>query len=190
MFHQDKAQREHAGDNGEQDDRRRSPGSDAPAQGSQQDQAAGRDRQQHGAQVVNPMLTRLTTGSQGQRQHEQGSRAKRQIDVENPAPGQGLDKKTAQQGSGHAAHPKDGAEHTLIASELTWRHDIGDDSLGEYEDAPTSQPLQAAEENEFGQVLAEAAQRRSEEKEHNRRLEEPLTPVKITELTPQWGGDR
>src|SRR5579864_3856006 len=136
------------------------------------------------------MLTWLAGGRQGQRKHEQSSSANGQVDVENPAPGQGLDKKTTQQGSGHAAHPKDGAEHTLIASELPWRHDIGDDSLGEYEDAPTSKSLQAAEENEFGQVLADPAQRRSEEKEHNRRLEEPLTPVKITELAPQWGGDR
>ena len=63
-------------------------------------------------------------------------------------------------------------------------------ALGEYEDAPTSQPLQGAEENEFGQVLAEATQRGTEEEEHNRRLEEPLAPVEITQLTPQWSGDR
>ena len=136
------------------------------------------------------MLARLARGRQGQHEHEQGSRANRQIDVENPAPGERLDKKTTQEGSGHAAHPKDGAEHTLIASELPWRHDIGDDGLGEYEDAPTPQPLQGAEEDEFGHILAEATQRGTEEEERNRRLEESLAAVEITELPPQWGGDR
>jgi hypothetical protein len=62
--------------------------------------------------------------------------------------------------------------------------------MGEHEDAPTPKPLQDAEENEFGQVLADPAQRGTEEEEHNRRLEEPLAAVKITELTPQWSRDR
>src|SRR5438874_2284502 len=138
----------------------------------QQDQDAGCDRQQRGAKIVNCMLTRSARSRQDQRQHEQSGRTNRQIDVEYPAPGQGLDKKTAQDGSGHAAHPKDGSEDALVASELKWRHDIGDDGLGEHEDAPNYQPLQGAEENEFGQVLAEPALRRTKEEEHNRYAEE------------------
>jgi len=47
-------------------------------------------------------MSSLTGSRQGKSNHEQGDDANGQIDVENPAPGEGIDKKASKEGSGHA----------------------------------------------------------------------------------------
>ena len=102
LFCNDKANDENSPGNGQENNRRGSPWIDAPAKGGEQDQAAGRGSQQNSTQVVNCVLTSLACGGQGNGDHEQGEGTNGEIDVENPTPGEGIDKKASKKGSGNA----------------------------------------------------------------------------------------
>src|SRR5437660_5478068 len=109
-------------------------------------------------------MTALTRGGQRNGDHNQRDRANREINVEDPAPGEVIDKEPSKQGPGNACEAIDCAEHALVATALTWRYDIRNDGLGEHNQSTASQPLQGAKKNQFGHVLADAAQHRANEK--------------------------
>ena len=56
--------------------------------------------------------------------------ADRDIDVEDPAPGELLDEDAAEQRSDDARDAEDGAEEPLVAAALAGRDDVADDRLG------------------------------------------------------------
>src|SRR5579859_4381138 len=174
------------GSSGQQENGHRSPGIDSTTKSGEQYQAGSSRSQQNGAQIVNRVVTRLANGREGNGNNPQGDYANGQIDVENPAPGEGIDKKAAKQRPGDACQTIDGTKHALIASALTRRHNISNNGLAQNNQSPSAQSLQSAKKNEFGHVLTEAAQRRTDEEENNRGMEEPFPPVKITQLAPEW----
>jgi hypothetical protein len=48
--------------------------------------------------------------------------------------------------------------------------------------SPPAQPLDRAEHDQLGHVLADAAERRADEEDHNRRLQHDLPSVQVAEL--------
>ena len=55
--------------------------------------------------------------------------ADRDVDVEDPAPGELLDEDAAEQRSDDARHAEHGAEEPLVAAALAGRDDVADDRL-------------------------------------------------------------
>src|SRR5205823_8606396 len=84
----------------------------------------GGGSQQNCAQIVNRVVTSLTRGGEGHGDHAQSNHANGQIDVEDPAPGEGIDKKTAKQGPGDAGETIHRAKYALVAPTLARRYDI------------------------------------------------------------------
>src|SRR5438309_1108043 len=69
---------------------------------------------------------------------DERERADRQVDVEDPAPGEVVDEEAAEQRPDHRRHAEHGAEEALVATSLARRDDVADDG-----DARHHQPAAA-----------------------------------------------
>jgi len=111
--------------------------------------------------------------------------ADRNVDVEDPAPGEVVDENATEQRADDARRAEDGPEQPLVAAPLAGRHDIADDRLGADEQAAPAEPLDRPEGDELGHRLAEPRQDGPDQEDDNRGLEEPLAAVLVAELAPQ-----
>ena len=75
----------------------------------------------------------------------QREEAERQIDVEDPAPTQVLDKKPADQRANHGREPEDPAEDALVAAALARREEVADDRHRGHDQAAAAEALHRAE---------------------------------------------
>ena len=97
------------------DDRPGSPGVGDAASWSP---APGRSRRRPimgRSEVVDRVLTPAEVARERPRRRDQGDDADRQVDVEDPAPGQRVDEEAADQRPDHARHAEDGTEEALVA---------------------------------------------------------------------------
>src|SRR5436190_24127428 len=99
---------------------------------------------------------------EGDGDHRERDDPERQVDVEDPAPGQVVDEEAAQQRTDHGRHPEDGAEETLIAASITRRDDVADHRDRQYEEPAAADSLDPAEGDQLGHALADSAQRRAD----------------------------
>jgi len=90
---------------------------------------------------------------------------------------------TTQQRAGDAGEAEDGAKDSLIASAVARWHDVSHHRLGRDDEPAAAQTLDGAKHNQLRHVLAQSAQRRTDEKEHDRRLHHDLSPVQVAELS-------
>ncbi len=100
------------------EDDRRGPRIDIPAPAQDQQQGAGRRGQQHGAGIVDAVANLRRALLQPDRDQDQRRRADRQIDIEDPAPGQRIGDEAAEQRPGHAGDGEDAGEQALVAAAL------------------------------------------------------------------------
>jgi hypothetical protein len=130
---------------------------------------------------------RFTGGPPGQRDRDDRERddPDRQVDVEDPAPAERVGEEPAQQRAGHAGHAEDGPEGALVLAPLAGGHDVGHDRLGQHHQAAAAQALQRPERDQLAHALGQAAQRRADQENHDRRLEQALAAVLVAELPPQ-----
>ena len=105
------------------------------------------------------------------RRQSQGADADRQVDVEDPAPGQLVREEAADQRPGHARHSEDGADVALIAAALSWRQDVADYRHRHREDAARAEPLDAARHDQLRHVLGNAREQRAGDEDADRDLE-------------------
>ncbi len=120
--------------------------------------------------------------------HRQRDRADRQVDVEHPPPRQVVDEEPADQRADHAGHPEHAAEQALIAAAVPGRDDVGDDRLRPCQQAAAADALHRAEHDQYQNGVGQPAQRRPDEEDDDRRLEEHLAPVQVAQLAPQRRG--
>ena len=161
---------------------RRGPGQQVPAEVRHQHQCTERDRQGQGAEPVQVMPRARPGGRQRRREHPQRHCADRQIDVEDPAPGEVGGDESADQRTGDARRRESGAEHALVASPLPGRHDVGDRRLRTDDQPAAAEALDRTKDDELGEVTAQAAQRRAHQEDDDGRLEDALPPVEVAEL--------
>ena len=149
-----------------------------------------RPGQQERAQVVDAVRLAGGCRGQGKGDHGQGDRPQRQVHVEHPAPAEIVHEEAAQQRPGHAGHPEHRAERALVLAAFPRRHHVADDGLGQHDQSAAAQSLQGAEPDELQHGLGQAAQRRPDQEDHDRGLEQPLAAVLVAELAPHRGGGR
>ena len=173
------------GQDPEQVDRERVPGEGVAAERGEQDQADRRRADQRGARIVDHMAGLAQPAGQHRRGHHQGNDADREVDVENPPPGQVVHEEAADQRAEHAGDPERGAEDPLITAALARRDDVTDDGLRAHDQAAAAQSLDGAERDQLDHRVRQAGQRRTDQEDHDRRLEEHLPAVHVAELAPQ-----
>ena len=106
---------------------RRAPGEGYPAEAGEQDSRGERDREQDCAGVVD--LAAAARNGRGERRcnYEQGEQARRQVDVEDPAPAQVIDEETSEQRADDRGKAERGSEKSLVARAFARRDEIADD---------------------------------------------------------------
>src|SRR5262249_50624340 len=96
----------------------------------------------------------------------------------------------SQQRPDHGRDAEDGAEEALVPASLARRDDVADHGDRRHEQAAAAQPLERAEGDQLGHVLADPPERRADEEDHDRALEHLLAAVEVAELPVERPGDR
>ena len=122
--------------------------------------------------------------------HDEGEDADRQVDVEDPAPGEVVDEETAEQRSDDRRNTEHGAEEALVLAALARRHHVPHNRQRRHDQAAPAEALQGPERDQLGHVLAEAAQCRSDQEECDGGLQHDLAAVEIAELAVERTRDR
>ena len=81
--------------------------------------------------------------------------ADREVDVEDPVPGELLDEEAAEQRTDDARHTEHRPEESLVATALTGRDDVSDDRLGTDHQPTASETLNGPEGDQLGHAAAE-----------------------------------
>jgi hypothetical protein len=123
------------------------------------------------------------------RDHGERDQPDRDVHVEDPAPGQIVDEEAAEQRPDHGRSPEDSPEEPLVAATLAGRDDVADDRDRDHEQPTAAEPLDRPEDDQLEHVLADPAQRRADEEDHDRRLEHDLSAVLVAELSVQGAAD-
>jgi hypothetical protein len=116
-------------------------------------------------------------GDYHQREHPD-----RDVDVEDPAPGEVVDEEPAEERSDHRRDAEDRSEEALVAAAVARRDDVADDREGHHEETAAAEPLQRAERDQLRHVLADPAQRRANQEDHDRALQDELAAEEVAEL--------
>ena len=183
----------HAGGHGQQgepDDLRRAPRVLRPAPGGQQDERGRGHGEQGPAQVVDLVADLLGRNAQGSEQVDQRRAAQRDVDVEDPAPGErGGDEPAEQRAADGGEHHHD--HHVAhVAAALARRHDVAERRHRADHQPAGPQPLDGAERDQLRHGLRQAGQRRADQEDDDRGDEELLPPVHVAELAVERRGDR
>jgi hypothetical protein len=158
----------------------------APAQEKEQ---ADRGRtEQRGAGIIDAMRRALVRVLEPDGDQRQRSRADRQVNVEDPSPGERVGDDAAEERPRHAARGEDAAEQALVAAPFAWRDDVADGGLGQRHQASRAEPLQRAKEDQLEHGLRQPAQHRTDKKDADRHIEEPLAAVDVAELAVERRG--
>ena len=111
--------------------------------------------------------------------------ADRDVDVEDPVPGELIDEDASEQGTDDARHTEHRTEESLVATAFAGRDDVSDDRLGTDHQPTAPETLKGPERDQLGHAAAEPGERRAAQEDDDRRLEEELAPVLVAELAPQ-----
>ena len=122
--------------------------------------------------------------------HDQRRRPDRQVDVEDPAPGEVVDEEAAEQRPDHRRDSEDRAEEALVLAAVAGRDHVADHGDRDDDQPPGAETLDRAERDQLGHSLREPAERGADQEDHDRRLEDELAPVEVAELPVQRRGDR
>ena len=117
--------------------------------------------------------------------HRERNGSNRQIDVEDPAPGEVVDEEPTEQRPGNARDREDGSDVALVAAAFARRDDVADDRQSADHQAAGAESLQRAESNQLEHALRLPAQGGADHEEHDRELEQALASVEIAELAVQ-----
>ena len=138
-----------------------------------------------GSEVVDDVVDAAEAARDLSRDDDQRDGADRQVDVEDPVPGELLDEDAAEQRADDARDAEDRAEEPLVATAFARRDDVADDRLRTDHQAAAAETLDGPERDQLGQGLAEPREGRAAQEDDDRRLEEELAPVLVAELAPQ-----
>ena len=165
-------------------------GKRAAAEAGEQDQRGQRDGEQRGAAIVERGAAARAGARERPADDQDRQNAERQVDVEDPAPAQMLDEIAADQRPEHGRDAEHAADQTLIPAALARRDDVADHRHRRDHQPAAAEPLHGAERDQLAHRAAEAAQRRADEKQHDRRLQHDLAAEQIAELAVERRHDR
>ncbi len=109
--------------------------------------------------------------------HSEGGDPDREVDVEDPPPRQVVDEEPSEQRADHGRDAEHGAEEPLVAAAVTRREDVGDDRHRRHDQPSGAKSLEGAKGDELAHVLGDAAERGTDEEDHDRRLQHDLASV-------------
>ena len=146
------------------------------------------DRKQRRPGEIEPVVVPIHLLVVGEDQHRRAPQAQRDVHVENPAPGEPMDDRPAEDRTGQAGKPPDRAEDPLDPGSLVHVEEVAHDGHGDGLDGAGTQPLDRPEEDErvhAAGVTAEegAAQEKGDSDEHHR-----LAAVEVRELAVDGQG--
>ena len=171
------------GDEREEQDRRGKPRQGAAAPAQDQQRARDGDRQQRRAGVIDPRLDppRLQHLQRAIAQRE-GRGADRDVQPEDPPPGEGVGDPAAEHRAGDAGGGPHARDIGLVSAALARGDDVGDRRLRHDEQSAAADPLQRPEDDELGKALREAAQHRGEDEPDDRRQQQRAPAIKVGKL--------
>ena len=181
-LHEHKRDEHDDGGHDQDDQLRRAPGVGGAAEARVEDDPRKTAGKQDSAEVVDRVLGPVGASLEGGADHGERDEADRKVDVEDPAPGEVVDEEPAEQRPDHRRDAEDGAEVALVPAALARRDDVADDGDRHHDQAAGTEPLERAEADQLGHVLAEPAQHRAGQEDHDRRLQHDLPPVEVAEL--------
>ena len=143
-----------------------------------------------GAEVVELVADVRRPGVERGADHGQGEPADLQVDVEDPAAGQVVHEEAAEQRPQHGRHAEDGAEDALVLAAVARRDDVAPHGHGRDDQAAAADALHRTKRDQLEHALGEPAERRADEENHDRRLQDDLAPVEVAELPVDRPDDR
>lgn len=184
---------------GEAEDDLRAPLVLGAAPTGQQHQAGGRGGEQQRAEDVEAGLGRRPGQLQDHGHDGHGDQPEWDVDVEAPAPGEVVGEVAAQQGAGDRGQAEGGADQAHEPAALAGRHDVRDDRLHADHQAARADTLHRAEGDQLVHGLGPAGERRADDEDQDRELEDAFAAEEVAELAvdrqadgggEQVGGDR
>ncbi len=119
-----------------------------------------------------------------QRDHDRRENAQRQIQIEDPAPGQRVRDVAADQRAGDRRDAPDAAEDRLRPCALLERVQLADDRHAERDDRAGAQPLDRAEDDELRHRGRRARERGSQDEDGNAGEIQPPASIEIRQPSP------
>ncbi len=160
----------------------RSPRVGGATQAHHQHQRGQGQRQQTRAQVVDAVMRSGGHRRQGGGQHHQGQDTYGHIDVEDPPPREVGGQGPAEQWTDDGGQSEDRPEQPLVPAALTGRDDIPDGRLGADDEAATAQTLEGPEGDQLRKRVADAAEGRPDQEDHQADLEDDTAPELVAQL--------
>jgi hypothetical protein len=117
---------------------------------------------------------------------DQTDGAERKVDVEAPAPRCPFDESPAHDGADDAADRPRAEDDGEVLRALSEGHKVGEDDLGDGDDAPAAQPLYTASNEHGGDIVREGAEGGAEGKEGNGGDEELLATQVLRDGRDHW----
>jgi hypothetical protein len=114
--------------------------------------------------------------------HGERDQADRQVDVEDPPPGEVVDEEAAEQRPRYRRHAEDAAEVALVAPALSRRENVADHRDRDHDQPTGAESLEPPEDDQLRDVLADPAERGADQEDDDRRLQHDLPPVLVAEL--------
>ena len=137
------------------------------------------------AEIVDPVPLGRLPGTEGNRDHRERDRAEREVDVEDPPPGEVVDEEAAEQRPGDGRDPENASEHALVAAALARRDEVADYGQRHHHQAAAAEPLHEAEGDQLRHALRQPAQNRADQEKDERDLQDRFAPVEIAQLAVQ-----
>ena len=109
-------------------------------------------RQQRCTEIVDPPVNTFAHARQRRRQHAEREHADRDVDVEDPPPGERAGEEPAEQRADHTRQAEHSAEQALVTAALARGDDITDRRHRADHEAAAAEPLDRPEHDEFGQA--------------------------------------
>jgi hypothetical protein len=128
---------------------------------------------------------RRLRGTEGARDHGERDRPEREVDVEDPAPGEVVDEEAAEQRTGDDRDSEHRSEQALVAAAVARCDEVANDGHRHHDQAPAAEALHGAEGDQLRHALRHSAESRADEEDHERDLQHAFAPVEIAELAVQ-----
>ena len=181
---------EHQADEDPAPDRRVAPVAALGEGEAEEDRDEGED-ERHDAQIIDAHLPAGPTHvGQEAPDDGQGDEADRDVDEEDPVPGELVGQKAAQPRSQQERDAEDEAEESLVLAALGRGEQVTDHRQRDREERTGAKALDAAEEDELPHLLAQAGQRRPDQEQRDAEDQEWLATVQVGQLAVDRHRDR
>src|SRR4029453_16353858 len=114
---------------------------------------------------------------EGARDDREGDRAEREVDVEDPPPGEVVDEEAAEQRSRDDGDAEHRSEEALVAAAVAWCDEVADDGHRPDDQVAGAEAPNRAERDQLRHGLPRPAQRRADEEDDERDLQDALATV-------------